>query len=66
MQEEVGVREVRVPSSLSPGQGKLFKWHLEPGLVSELCYPHLQSQHVTAAALSPAGFRLSPAVKAAS
>ena len=46
-------------------QGKLFKWHLELGLVSELCYPHLQSQHVTATAFSPASFRLTPAVKAA-
>lgn len=48
-----------------PRQGKLFKWHLELDLVSELCYPHLQSQHVTATALSPAGLGLTPAVKAA-
>lgn len=48
-----------------PRQGKLLKWHLELGLVSELCYPHLQSQHVTATALSPTSFGLNPAVKVA-
>lgn len=35
-----------------PRQGKVSKWHLELGLVSELCYPHLQSRNVTAAALT--------------
>lgn len=53
-QGRLGCRGRRGSPPALPGQGHLSKWHLEPGLVSELCYPHLQSQLVTATALGPA------------
>lgn len=41
--QRAGVRGALLP------QGHLLRCHLEPGLVSQLRYPHLQSWMVTAA-----------------